>query len=57
MELTPAAKAFLRTAFTGADRDGDALLSPQELKELFETAPDKCALYPHGNPCRSYPPL
>ena len=43
VELTSAARAFLRGAFSAADRDGDALLSAAELDELFSTAPAKCA--------------
>ena len=43
MELTPTAAAFLRNAFSTADRDLDGVLSPSEQDELFSTAPSKCA--------------
>lgn len=39
-ELTPAAIAFLAKKFEAADKDGDGLLSPSELKALFADCPD-----------------
>jgi len=44
VELTPTAAAFLRNAFSTADRDLDGVLSPSEQDELFSTAPSKCAV-------------
>ena len=62
VELTPAATAFLRNAFTTADRDLDGVLSPSEQDELFSTAPAKCAISArvltpctrHGRSCHRF---
>ena len=48
VELTEAAKMFLREKFADFDKNKDKLLDSEELKQMFDTAPHR---FP-PSPCR-----